>query len=52
MTPHDTAFQISASNVRFGPGVTREAGMDLLDRGAHPHAGQVSGQGRGRMLPD
>jgi hydroxyacid-oxoacid transhydrogenase len=34
MTPHDTAFQISASNVRFGPGVTREVGMDLRDRGA------------------
>src|SRR2546423_1065561 len=34
MTQHDTAFQISAANVRFGPGVTREVGMDLRDLGA------------------
>jgi hydroxyacid-oxoacid transhydrogenase len=33
MTPHDTAFQISAASVRFGPGVTREVGMDLRDLG-------------------
>ncbi|HLV78797.1 MAG TPA: hydroxyacid-oxoacid transhydrogenase, partial [Chthonomonadaceae bacterium] len=30
----DTAYQISAANVRFGPGVTREVGMDLRDLGA------------------
>ncbi|HZT40730.1 MAG TPA: hydroxyacid-oxoacid transhydrogenase [Chthonomonadaceae bacterium] len=30
----DTAYQISASNVRFGPGVTQEVGMDLRDLGA------------------
>lgn len=28
---HDTAFQMAASNIRFGPGVTREVGMDLND---------------------
>ncbi|MBM82085.1 MAG: alcohol dehydrogenase [Planctomycetaceae bacterium] len=27
----DTAFQMSASNIRFGPGTTREIGQDLRD---------------------
>jgi len=27
----DTAFQMAASNIRFGQGVTREVGMDLRD---------------------
>jgi hydroxyacid-oxoacid transhydrogenase len=29
----DNAFQMSASNIRFGSGVTSEVGMDLRDRG-------------------
>jgi hydroxyacid-oxoacid transhydrogenase len=30
---NDTAFQMAASNIRFGPGVTAEVGMDLRDMG-------------------
>ena len=30
----DTAFQMAASNIRFGTGVTREIGMDLADLNA------------------
>src|SRR5262245_24482233 len=33
MTQLDTAFQLSTSNLRFGPGTTREVGMDLEDMG-------------------
>ena len=29
----DTAFEMAASNIRFGTGITREVGMDLRDRG-------------------
>ena len=29
----DTAFEMAVSNIRFGPGITREVGMDLKDRG-------------------
>ena len=29
----DTAYEIATSNIRFGPGTTREIGMDLKDRG-------------------
>lgn len=31
---HDTAFQISTSNIRFGTGITREVGMDVAELGA------------------
>ena len=34
MTTHDTAFQFSAANIRFGAGITREVGDDLVDLAA------------------
>jgi hydroxyacid-oxoacid transhydrogenase len=33
MNQFDTAFQVSASNLRFGPQTTREVGLDLADMG-------------------
>ena len=32
---NETAFELAASNIRFGTGVTREVGMDLADLGVH-----------------
>ena len=29
----DTAFELATSNIRFGPGITKEIGMDLSDSG-------------------
>ena len=31
----ETAFEMATASVRFGPGVTREVGMDVADMGAH-----------------
>jgi hydroxyacid-oxoacid transhydrogenase len=32
--PRETAFNMASSNIRFGPGATREVGMELADMGA------------------
>ena len=38
MIQRDTAFQMAASNIRFGPGTTSEVGMDLADMSIHKAA--------------
>lgn len=34
MVNSETAFNMASSNIRYGPGITREIGMDLADMGA------------------
>jgi hydroxyacid-oxoacid transhydrogenase len=35
MPEHDNAFEMATSNIRYGPGVTAEVGMDLKDLGVN-----------------
>jgi hydroxyacid-oxoacid transhydrogenase len=46
----ETAFELAASNIRFGAGVTREVGMDLADLGAR-HVLLVTDPTLSRMAP-
>ncbi|MGA8728368.1 MAG: hydroxyacid-oxoacid transhydrogenase [Terracidiphilus sp.] len=46
---HEIAFEMAASSVRFGAGVTREVGMDLTDLGIR-HALVITDPLLGRMM--
>jgi hydroxyacid-oxoacid transhydrogenase len=50
MTAHDTAFELAAASIRFGPGVTREVGFDLADLGVQ-HVLVLSDPIVGRLPP-
>src|SRR5580658_6160363 len=47
---NEFAFEMAASNIRFGPGVTREVGMDLADLGVH-NVLVLTDPGLARMAP-
>jgi hydroxyacid-oxoacid transhydrogenase len=47
---NEFAFEMAASNIRFGPGVTREVGMDLADLGVR-NALVITDPGMARMAP-
>lgn len=47
---YETAFQMITSNVRYGPGVTREVGMDLADMGVK-HVMVLSDPNVARLAP-
>jgi len=47
---NEFAFEMAASNIRFGPGVTREVGMDLADLGVRK-ALVITDPGLARMTP-
>jgi hydroxyacid-oxoacid transhydrogenase len=47
---HEIAFEMAASNVRFGAGVTREIGMDLVDLGVR-RALVVTDPGLAQLAP-
>jgi hydroxyacid-oxoacid transhydrogenase len=47
---HEIAFEMAAASVRFGPGVTREVGMDLVDLGIR-HALVITDPTVAALLP-
>jgi len=50
MSDHDTIFEMAASAIRFGAGVTREVGMDLREIGAR-NVMVLTDPGVGRLPP-